>query len=355
MIKWIKPILALSILPQIVVVKILANYPLFIEKYYSNGLYVWLSKIFRGVFGWIPFSMGDIFYTIAILLIFRFFILHRKKIFRQPRTFFKEVFIVLSLAYFVFHVLWGLNYYRQPLSKSLHLENDYTTHELVNFTKNLIEKSNEIHFKITKNDSLAVEIPYSKSEIYKMTANGYSNLSQKLPRFTYELSSIKHSVYSLPLTYMGYGGYINPFTNEAQVNSIAFNFKYPTVSCHEQAHQIGYAAENEANFIGYLASIHNDDIYFQYSGYVFVLGYCLREIKKRDKNLVKELTGLLNPGIIENYNNVAKFWSKYETKAEVFFKETFNTFLKANNQKQGIKSYSNVVSLLVNYHKKNPL
>ncbi len=355
MTKWIKPILALSLLPQIIVVKLLANYPDIIENYYSNGIYPWLSKVFRWVFGWLPFSMGDIFYTIAILLILRFFILKRKILLSNPRTFFTDVFMVISLAYLAFHILWGFNYYRQPLIKSLNLEEDFTTVELVNFTKKLIEKSNHIHLKITKNDSLAVKIPYSKNEIYEMTRNGYSNLSQKLPQFSYESSSIKHSIYSLPLTYMGYGGYINPFTNEAQVNSIAFNFKYPTVSCHEQAHQIGYAAENEANFIGYLASIYNDDIYFQYSGYVFVLGYCLREIKKRDKNLVKELTGLLNPGIIENYNNVAKFWSKYETKAEVFFKETFNTFLKANNQKQGIKSYSNVVSLLVNYHKKNPL
>jgi hypothetical protein len=355
MTKWLKTIIALSLIPQIVVVKQLAKYPHLIEKYYSNGIYPWLSKALRLVFGWIPFSVGDIFYTIAAVLIIRFLILNWKIFLYETRNFFREVFTVISLAYFVFYLFWGLNYYRQPLSTSLQLGDDYTTEELLDFTKKLINKSNEIHLQITKNDTIAVKIPYSQREIYKMTSNGFSNLSKKMPGLSYDFKSIKSSLYSTALTYMGYGGYLNPFTNEAQVNSLAFSYKYPTVSCHEQAHQLGYSAENEANFIGYLAAVHNDDIFFKYSGYVYTLRYCLGEIKHQDEQLFEELNQFINPGIIKNYVNVAKFWSKYENKAEPAFKSSFNTFLKANNQKDGIKSYSYVVTLLVNYHKENPL
>lgn len=355
MMKWIKTIIALSLIPQIVVVKQLANYPHLIERYYSNGIYPWLSKAFRFIFGWIPFSLGDIFYTIAAVLIIRFLILNWKTFLYQTSKFFKEVFVVISLTYFVFHLFWGLNYYRQPLSTSLQLGEDYTTDELLDFTKSLIHKSNEIHREITKNDTIAVEIPYSKSEIYSMTSNGYYNLSKKMPRLNYEFKSIKSSLYSTALTYMGYGGYLNPFTNEAQVNSLAFSYKYPTVSCHEQAHQLGFSAENEANFIGYLAAVCNDDIYFKYSGYVYTLRYCLGELKHRDEAIFEELNKIINKGIIKNYLKVAEFWSKYENSAEPAFKSSFNTFLKANNQKDGIKSYSYVVTLLVNYHKKYPL
>lgn len=39
---------------------------------------------------------------------------------------------------------------------------------------------------------------------------------------------------------MGYGGYLNPFTNEAQVNGITPKFRLPTVSGHEVGHQLGY-------------------------------------------------------------------------------------------------------------------
>lgn len=353
--KRIKTIIALSLIPQIFVVKLLANYPHLIEKYYSNGIYPYISKAFRIVFGWIPFSIGDIFYTIAAILILRFLILNWKMFFYQTRNFFREVFTVVSLLYFVFHLFWGLNYYRQPLSKSLDLGDDYTTEELLNFTKKLIAKANQVHLAITKNDTVVVEIPYSESEIYQMTSNGFLNLSKKIPKLSYEFRSLKSSIYSTALTYMGYGGYLNPFTHEAQVNSLAFSYKYPTVSCHEQAHQLGFSAENEANFVGYLAAVSNEDMFFKYSGYVYTLRYCLGELKHRDEQLFDELNNLINPGIIKNYLNVARFWNKYENRAEPAFKSSFNTFLKANNQKDGIKSYSYVVTLLVNYHKANPL
>ncbi|NER14146.1 DUF3810 family protein [Leptobacterium flavescens] len=355
MTKRMKTIIAFSIIPQVILVKILAKHPELIEKYYSNGFYPYLSKGFRLVFGWIPFSVGDIFYTIATILIIRFLILKGRMFFYQTRNFFREVFVVISVLYFVFHLFWGLNYYRLPIYQSLNIDNDYTTEELFEFTDRLIAKANEVHYSITKNDTVMVSIPYSKRKIYKMTVNGFNKLSAEMPNLTYAPTSIKSSIYSTVLTYMGYGGYLNPFTNEAQVNSVAFSYKYPTVSCHEQAHQLGYSAENEANFIGYLAAVNNEDIYFKYSAYIYSLRYCLGEIRSRDPEKFREVNKKMNPGIIKNYINVSNFWKRYENKAEPAFKTSFNTFLKANNQKDGIKSYSYVVALLVNYYKNKEL
>ncbi|WP_224484492.1 DUF3810 domain-containing protein [Robertkochia aurantiaca] len=351
----LKTILALSIFPQIAIVKWLANYPAEIERWYSNGIYPYLSKSFRFVFGWIPFSVGDIFYTILFILILRFLILKGRWFFYNTRNFFKEVFITLSMAYFVFHLFWGMNYYRLPLHEKLGLENDYTTEELMSFTQRLIEKSNNIHETITGNDTVKVNIPYSRREMYRMTMNGYEKLGEDIPDLSYEPRSIKTSLYSKPLTYMGYSGYLNPFTNEAQVNGLQVDFKYPLVSCHEEAHQIGYSAENEANFVAFLSAVRNDDIYFRYSGYIYVLRYCLGEIKRRDPEAFIGLNESINPGIIKNYLEVARFWKQHENKAEPLFKNTFNTYLKANNQTEGLRSYSYVVALLVNYYEDRPL
>ena len=154
---------------------------------------------------------------------------------------------------------------------------------------------------------------------------------------------------------MGYSGYLNPFTNEAQVNGLIPLYNFPMVSCHEEAHQLGFAAENETNFIGCLASIHNDNIYFQYSGFVFALRYCLREILKRDKVKFEELKPHINIGIFKNFQENINFWNAYENPFETIFKSSYDTFLKANNQTKGIKSYSYVVALLVNYNKKTGL
>ncbi|WP_340076670.1 DUF3810 domain-containing protein [Leptobacterium sp. I13] len=355
MTKRMQTIIAVSIFPQIVIVKQLAKYPEFIEAYYSNGVYPYLSKGFRFIFGWVPFSVGDIFYTIAGILIIRFLIRKGWMFFYETRNFFREVFVVISMLYFIFHLFWGMNYYRLPVSETYNLNEDYTEEALMNFTDRLVNKANEVHLSITKNDTVMVTIPYTTKEIYRMAVSGYDQLEKNIPDLAYRPASIKSSLYSTMLTYMGYGGYLNPFTHEAHVNRVAFSYKYPTVTCHELAHQLGYSAENEANFIGYLAAVNNDDIYFKYSAYVYSLRYCLGEIKRRDENKFREVTAKINPGIIKNYINVANFWSKYDNRAEPIFKNSFDTFLKANNQKEGIKSYNYVIALLVNYHESTPL
>jgi Protein of unknown function (DUF3810) len=355
MLKNKKTIIALSIIPQYFIVKLLAYCPNFVETYYSNGLYQFTSKALRVVFGWIPFSIGDILYTIAGIYIIRWFILNRKRFKKDTKGWFIDVFTAISILYFAFHIFWGMNYYRLPIHKSLNIDNKYTTEELVAVTKKLIEKSNTIHFSINKNDSLKIEIPYSKQELLQKTTNGYDLLAEKFPLLKYTPSSTKLSIYSLPLTYMGFSGYLNPFTNEAQIDGLIPLYKYPTTACHEQAHQIGYAAENETNFIGFLAAIHNEDIYFKYSGFVLALRHCLNEVYRRDKDLYKSLISSINKGILANYQESYDFWEDYQNPLEPLFKITYSRFLKANNQDKGIESYSYAVALMVNYLKDRAL
>jgi len=349
MLKKKKTIIALSIIPQYLIVKLLSNYPEFIETYYSNGLYLFTSKALRYAFGWLPFSVGDIFYTIASIYIIRWLFINRKRISNDTKDWFIDVFSAVSLVYFAFHLFWGMNYYRLPLHKAIELENKYTTEELIIVTKKLIEASNTIHINISQNDTLKIEMPYNKKELLSKVTNGYNELEQKFTHLKYKPSSVKLSIYSLPLTYMGFSGYLNPFTNEAQVDGMIPLYKYPTTSCHEVAHQIGYAAENEANFIGCLAAINNEDIYFKYSGYIFALRHCLNEIYHRDVGCYEDLVEDMNKGILKNYQESYNFWVSYQNPLEPIFKSTFNSFLKANNQEKGIESYSYAVALFVNY------
>ena len=355
MLKNKKLIIALSIIPQYFIVKVLANFPQFIETYYSNGLYQFTSKALRYAFGWLPFSIGDLLYTVAGIYIIRWFILNRKRVVKDTKAWLIDVLSAVSVVYFAFHMFWGLNYYRLPLHKSLNIDNTYNTEELVKVTEQLIEKSNALQLKIGKIDSLKITIPYSKNELLSRSNNGYSELAKTYPSLAHTPSSTKRSLYSLPLTYMGFSGYLNPFTNEAQIDGLIPLYQYPTTACHEKAHQIGYAAENETNFIGCLAAIHNDDVYFQYSGYIFALKYCLNEVYKRDKEIHKSLASKINKGILLQYRESYEFWSAYENPLEPLFKIFYGNFLKANNQSKGIESYSYVVALLVNYFENRSL
>ena len=112
---------------QIIGLKLLASNPEFIEQYYSNGIYEYTSRLFRYVFGWIPFSFGDLMYTAVIVyLLVAVFKLFRNK-FKTFIPFLTQGILFANIIYLAFHVLWGLNYYRLPLHQALGIENQYTT------------------------------------------------------------------------------------------------------------------------------------------------------------------------------------------------------------------------------------
>ena len=344
-----KTIIALLLPAQILLVRWLASYPDVVENYYSNGLYIYISRFLRILFGWIPFSFGDLLYTALFFFAGRYIYKHWKVIKAKPLLFLKNVVVVLSIAYFAFHLLWGMNYYRQPITWKLNIQREYTLEELVDFTEYIVEKTNQYQYQITQDSLAPVHIPYSKREIFQKTEDAYALLQKQYPDFEYKNPSLKSSIYSLPLTIMGYGGYLNPFTNEAQVNGITPLFRLPMVSGHEVGHQLGYSAEDATNFIGYLVTSNSDDAYFKYASYHHALGYCLSDLFYKDETQYNRILTTINPGVKENFKELNDFWKKYENPLEPLFKSVFNTFLKVNNQKEGIKSYNSVVGLMINY------
>lgn len=349
--RYRKIILPILLLVQVVALKILSFFPETIERFYSHGIYVSISNFSRILLGPVPFSVGDIIYFIVIFLLLRWFWQKRKTWTSQWRGNLLTVLSFLSVFYFLFHLLWATNYHRVKLFDEMQLQREYTDADLLRFTKLLIAKTNKIHSEIVKNDTVKVVFPYTQEQVFRMNLNGYQNLSKIHPNFAYKNLSIKKSLISLPLSYMGFAGYLNPFTNEAQVNNKLPMYNFPTTASHEMAHQIGYASESEANFVGYLASIKNDDLYFQYSGYSYALKYCLRNWKIRDEKILEQLKPTIHSGILKNYEESEQFWKQYETFIETGFKIFYDNFLKFNQQKDGLESYSKFVDLMVNYYK----
>ncbi|CAM3506566.1 DUF3810 domain-containing protein [Aequorivita lipolytica] len=347
--------LAIFLIVQIIGLQILKHFPEFVENYYSLGIYPWISKISRSLFGWIPFSVGDLFYLLITIVAIRWLYKNVKRLRNNQVGFFLDIIAAVSVVYFMFHVLWGFNYYRLPLHKSLGLKSDYTTEQLLNTTYRFIEKSNAMHRELGFADSVKIDLPYTQKEIFENTLNGYKNLEEEYPQLAISPRSIKKSGWSLGLTYMGYSGYLNPFSGEAQVNNLITTYKFPVVACHEEAHQIGYAAENEANFIATLSTLHNDDPYIQYAGYIFTLRYLINEIARKDMAKYEELLTTINPGILASYKEMRDFWESYQNPFEAFSKIFWDNFLKANNQSRGIMSYDYMVALVVNYFEERPL
>ena len=147
---------------------------------------------------------------------------------------------------------------------------------------------------------------------------------------------------------MGFSGYINPFTLEANINYNIPDISLPVTVSHEIAHQIGYAFEDEANYIAIETLSNSKNNYLRYSGNLMAVQYLLAEIKKINPQLHKLYIKDLNVGVIKNIQQKNEYYLKYQNKYESFFKKNYDIFLKINNQKAGIKTYSLVVDLLIN-------
>ncbi len=348
-------LLALMLPVQIIFLQILKQFPGFVEKYYSLGFYPLLARSSRYLFGWIPFSVGDVFYVLIALVALRWVFKNYRRLRYEPIRVLVDILAAASIVYFMFHALWGFNYYRLPLHQSLELESDYSYEQLLGTTQRFIDKSNKMHRQLGFADSVKIDLPYSQKEMFKKTISGYNNLEKEFPKLAYFPRSLKKSGWSLGLTYMGYSGYLNPFSGEAQVNNLITTYKFPVVASHEAAHQIGYAAENEANFIATLATLHNDDPYIRYAGYIFTLRYLINEVARNDEAKYYELLETINPGILKSYKEMRDFWERYENPFETFSKIFWDNFLKANNQSRGIMSYDYMVALVVNYFEDHSL
>lgn len=335
---------------QILFVQIISNYPSIIEKYYSNGIYLFTSKFLRILFGWIPFSFGDLLIGFLVFAFFRFLYRLIKARFKNSLEKLLQLFAIVSLLYGCFYWFWGLNYFREPLAKNLGFnQTKYTTEQLVTTTKHVIKNLNTLQLEITKNDSLKVENPFSQKEMYAKAISGYAILAETYPQLAYKHTSVKSSLMSLFQSYNGTSGYMNPLTGEAQVNDMIPKTGYPTTTCHEMAHQIGFAAENEANFVGFLASVSNKDVYFKYAGYRMAFGYLISEMRKHDKQQASDLWKTIHKGISKDFIASNAFWNAYQNPIEPLIKKGYNSYLKANKQSKGIQSYNYVVDLLISY------
>ncbi len=345
-------VLTIFLFFQIGIVALLSHFPSIIDKYYVNGVYPIIANTLRFLFGWIPFSVGDIIYAVLIFLILRFLkqlLINKSK---NRRALIFQFFAGISVFYFCFYLFWGLNYSRSPLSKTLGLEQEaFDIHQLEIITGKILFKTQRLQRQLSSHDTVAVKVPYSKKKIIELTKYGYQELSDQLSSMTYQRPSIKKSLFSLPLTYMGFSGYLNPLTGEAQVDHLIPKINLPFTCSHEVAHQLGIASENEANFIGFLASAHHKDPYFQYAAHLLVLRYALFDIRRYDNDLFKTYLDKVPIGVLKNIRESDEFWKQYENPVEPFFKSFYDHYLKYNQQKDGLESYNQIMGLVISYDK----
>lgn len=148
-------------------------------------------------------------------------------------------------------------------------------------------------------------------------------------------------------------GVYSPFTVEANYNRDIAYYDIPFTICHELSHLRGYMQEEEANFIGVLATIGADDLYFNYSGYVSAWVYAGNALARIDSTAFATLYARINARTRQDmlYNNA--YWQQFEGKPAEAHEQLNDAYLKMQGQATGVRSYGHVTDLMLEYFAKN--
>ena len=321
---------------------ILKQNPLWVEKIYSKGVYSNFYEVRTWFFNRFSGSLGDLLYASLLIWI----IWNVSQLIRYRRLIsLARIVSTAALLLVYFQLSWGLNYHRVPLANKLSDNSIYTLEELEELTLLFADKSNTLHAALSDVDSVAVTFHASPLKRIEQIEEQY--------RQTGFCGKAKISRYSHPLLYAGFTGYLNPFTLEAQVNGKIPPLNLPITIAHEIAHQMGYAAENEANFIGFMHCYSHKDLNIQYAANLFAFRHCYRELHHNQPESAKRIVKMLRPGILMNFSETSAFWRQYQNPLEPYLKKSYDTYLKANSQSSGIQSYNGVVGLMIQSFRQN--
>lgn len=342
--RWIKALIILFI--QFIFWQVIFKFQTLNNFWFSHITLTYNTIVYK-LSSSINFPIGEVFYALVFLIITLTIIqaVQRKSV---------DLLInLLAIIYFSYNALWGTAYYKQTFNdKSTELEiNENKLKELyclqlekANVYRNLVNATNQpTKFKLTTNDYLEdfrvnQQLLLNENWIYN-----YKLINKPI---------IKYSTISKLMNYAGILGYYNPFTIESNINQYDTDLKLPLTIYHELAHQMGFASENQANFVAYFIGIHSTYNEVKYATYFKTIFYLLAAIAKKDPLFVQVEINLLPQGIKNDRKAEIDYYLKYDGKASEAFSALNDQFLKANNQ-DGKIAYSRYIELVYYYHQIN--
>ena len=350
-----KLVLIIILLGFVLFIKFFSANAVRVENNYSLGFYAVTAEGLRFLFGWLPFSAGDFLYGIFALWVLWKLFKNVQAVYKKQSSWkgfsagcFKMITILL-LIYIVFNSFWGINYNRKGVAYQLDLKMDkYSLDELKNINNLLLNKVNNSKQQLVNEQAAAL----TTKAMFAAVKASYAAIDSSYPFLKYNNQSLKPSLWGWLGNYVGFAGYYNPFTGEAQVNTTMPAFLQPYTACHEVAHQLGYAKEMEANFVGYLAASASTDPHFQYSVYLDLFLYSNRNLFGSDSVSAKSFAQQLIPAVKTDLKVWREFNRRHKNPVEPVIRWMYGKYLENNQQPQGVLSYDEVTSFLIAYYKK---
>ena len=322
-------------------------------EWYATHIYPLLVGSVSRILSPLPFSVVEfLLYGLILWLIvclirrIRSVAAGRETLRRAVWRSFTGLYCLVSVLFLVYTVTCGINYYRLPFSRvEGFLLDPSDNRELTALCLELRDAVNA--------EALRVGLDPEGKSVLTGDINGqarqamvglgeiYDCLDGYYPR-------PKPLVVSKILAVQQLCGIYSPFTIEANYNREMPPYNIPFTTCHELSHLKGFMREDEANFIAFLACRNSDSPQFRYSGYLMAYVHATNALyRNAGAKTYQEIRDTLCDTAAKDLAANNAYWDQYDTKVAEVANNMNDTYLRANSQEDGVKSYGRMVDLLL--------
>jgi hypothetical protein len=341
-----RPVLALQVMSVAAAAALLA-FPLpssLVEQHYADGLYPTLQATLTRFSNATAFSLFDVLLATAVVLLVTFWgravLVARRRRAMWPLLHAGGITLVAaSTAYLWFALAWGLNYSRAPLASTIGYDAQRVTRAAVTaLADRAVGELNRRH---------AAAHRAGFPEVYDPPVALVAALHEIEARLGRPRATVpgrpKRTLLALFFRASGVDGMHAPFLLETLINPDLTPPERPAVIAHEWAHMAGYAPEADASFVGLLATLRADEP-ARYSGWLMLFDEAVSQLPAGDRRRMVER---LAPGPQADRRAIAQRISARVPAVARASWETYDRYLKAQGVDEGVRSYSQVVQLLV--------
>jgi hypothetical protein len=317
-----------------------------VEAVYSRGLYPAIQPWLTSASNVAPFALFDVIVlavTTGVLLLWTMRLRGLRN--RNGKAaavggLALDTAAIAAALYLWFLAAWGLNYQRQPLRAQLDFNDERVTREaLSGFATRNIDALNALY-----REAHAAEWP-ELADTGRVLQPAFVAAQRDLAMtWTAEPGHPKRTLFNFYFTRVAIEGLTDPFFLETLANQSLLPFERASTVAHEWSHLAGYADESEANFVGWLVCMRGTAP-VQYSGWLSLYGTVMNALPRPDR---EELSRRLEPGPRTDLIAISeRIRSQMIPLANRAGYAVYDRYLKANRVEAGIRSYGEVVRLLL--------
>jgi hypothetical protein len=316
-----------------------------VDAWYSRAIYGILQPIVTSISSLFPFALMDALIGAALLWI-------ALRIWRITRAagpdrrraigrFALDAIAALAVAYLLFLGLWGLNYRRLPVTTGLDFDAARVTQANVDaLGAHAVAELNRLHASA---HALLPGVP-TLAALRVRLAPAFAD-AQRVIGAAHQATPgrPKRSIVSPFFRLAGVDGMVNPLGLEVLVNPDVLPIERPFVVAHEWGHLAGWARESEASLLGFVTCQRSDDL-ARYSAWLDLYLHLARDVTPAAR---ASMAAALARGSRDDLSAMAARLATAQPVVARASWQTYDRFLKANRVPEGVRSYDEVVRLVV--------